>query len=75
MPTKSILFALFAYTGSVITSPLPDDGDIFANDCEDRALNDRCKTLGPLSLGLDGFCKDVDVSSRSNNDRMGRDIG
>lgn len=61
MYTGTVLFALLAYTGSVVTAPV--SGDLFRNDCDGRKINDACMVLDSLSLDVKGVCSDVSVST------------
>ena len=61
MYSGTVLFALLAYTGSVVTSPV--SGDLFRNDCDGKKINDACMALDSISLDVHGVCRDEFVST------------
>lgn len=60
MYTVPVVFALLAYTSSVLTSPVTND--LFENECDGKEENNACMLLDQLSFEVEGVCSDVAVS-------------
>lgn len=64
MADKSVLLALLALTSAIIASPVRGS---LGDPCDDKAVNDECMVPGldSLGFGIDGTCKEVEVSQPS----------
>jgi len=73
MLTEPILLALFAYTSSVVASPLnPRTGVLGIGDsCTNNEPNAICQVT---SLGINGVCLKLGVSQELRVDLLARDI-